>query len=47
MATKEICAEIISEYDTDADQKLSLEEFQNMVLPAANEAIRSFVLQGS
>lgn len=39
--------EVISDYDTDGDFKLSHEEFQNIVLPAANEEIRKYALKRS
>lgn len=43
-ASRDKCAEIISEYDTDGDFELSFQEFQNLVLPMANEQIRKMAL---
>jgi hypothetical protein len=39
-----ICREIIIEFDGDLNRSLSLEEFLNIVLPAANEGLRNYCL---
>ena len=40
----DIASYIISQYDTDRDGKLSYDEFTDMVLPAGNNQLKSYVL---
>mmetsp|Transcript_6483 Transcript_6483/g.11002 ORF Transcript_6483/g.11002 Transcript_6483/m.11002 type:complete len:269 (-) Transcript_6483:821-1627(-) len=42
--SEEVVAEIISEFDSDQDCKLSYDEFLNLFLPATNNQLRSYVL---
>lgn len=40
----EVCEEIVSEFDNDLIGLLAYKEFKNMVLPAANEKMRTYLL---
>jgi len=41
--TLEDCQNIINEFDSSADQSMQYFEFQNLVLPAANQSLRDYV----
>ena len=43
VSDKVVC-EIITEFDSDQDGHLTYDEFLNVVLPAANESARKYVL---
>lgn len=45
-ATLEQCQDIISEFDSNQDQTMSYEEFENCFLPAANQTMRDYVVYG-
>ena len=40
----ELVDEIISEFDADMDKCLTYDEFQSVLLPAANESMRNYCL---
>jgi len=44
--TVEDCAGVISEFDSSADGTMQYFEFQNLVLPAANQSLRDHVVYG-
>ena len=40
------CQEIIAEFDSNQDGTMNQEEFQNLLLPSTNPALRDFCLFG-
>jgi hypothetical protein len=45
-ASVEDCQAVIAEFDSSGDKQLQYDEFLNMMLPAANESLREYVLYG-